>query len=242
MGTIIHEWKGVDAVMHLADEDVQVWLGEVPTDDLEIASCVRRLDTSEQLRMGQFRDFASRNQFIFGRAMLRQLLGKNLDIDTAEVAFSFGTWGKPQIAGIAGDSGICFNVAHSHSLVAIALAWRRQIGVDIEWNENSMDWRIVADRVLSANELYHLKALPITQQKLAFFTIWTRKEAYLKATGEGLTGDLSAIEVTVSPEKSAKLLRLPKSSDDPVQWNIQDIVLPRSYVGALVTSESAWRE
>jgi len=236
----VHKWKDVATPMTLLEvlgnQDVQVWLAEVPGCAAEIAVDVLLLNEPERQRAERFLVTAARNEFVFGRALLRRLLGACLDVDPAGVAIDYGERGKPRLAGGAASIDLHFNLAHSHSLVAIALARGREVGVDIEWMDPALDWSLIAERVFSASELGGMRCLPASLQRLAFFNGWTRKEAYLKATGEGLIDELSGIEVTIAPDEPARLLRLAAASMGSRLLEIHEIPVPEGFCGALVVA------
>jgi 4'-phosphopantetheinyl transferase len=124
-------------------------------------------------------------------------------------------------------------------MVAIALVRGREVGVDIESLHRLDDWLLMARRIFSPRELGELRSLPEPQQRKAFFNGWTRKEAYLKATGEGLTDALPIIEVTVAPGKEPELLGLPTGPEAALQWGIRVIPLPPDFAGAVVFERSS---
>ena len=126
-----------------------------------------------------------------------------------------------------------FNLSHSGRWVAIALAHARDVGVDIEAMDRLDDWRLLAGRIFSPRERSVLDALPEPQQREAFYNGWTRKEAYLKATGEGLTDMLTDIEVTLMPTQEPALRGLPAGWGAPRLWTLRAIPLPRDYAGTV---------
>lgn len=233
-----HEWKDIATwnpkPVAPGNEDVQVWLATVPGDSAEMSAYARLLDGRERLRAERFMGMEARNEFVFGRALLRLLLGRSLRVDPTEVAIGYEARGKPRLISGSAEGDIRFNLAHSNSLVAIALAKGREVGIDVEWTGRTVDWPLIAERVFSASELGGVLALPPEQQELAFFAGWTRKEAYLKATGEGLTDEISDIEFTFAPGMPAELLRLPGADVEAVCWEIHEVPLPEGFVGALV--------
>lgn len=241
MRVTCHEWKDIATrnpnPVAPGDEDVHVWLGTVPVDPAEISAYARLLDGPERLRAERFIGMEARNEFVFGRALLRLLLGRALRVDPTEVAIGYEARGKPRLISGSAEGDIRFNLAHSNSLVVIALAKGREVGVDVEWIGRTVDWPLIAERVFSASELGGVLALPPEQQELAFFAGWTRKEAYLKATGEGLTDEISDIECTFAPGNPAELLRLPGADVEAVSWEIHEIPLPGGFVGALVVEK-----
>ena len=231
-----HHWKVLDEPGSLTPigEEIQIWIGEVPVQEHPLTPWTSWLDESERLRADRFQVAASRNEFVFGRALLRRVLAACLDIRPAEVAFVYGDHGKPRMARKPGHDDLRFNLAHSHSLVTIALSRGRDVGVDIEWINHSLDWAPLAKRVFSSRELEEIHALPAPQQRLAFFKGWTRKEAFLKATGAGLSDGIQEIEVTMNPDQPAAFLPGTNPHWNDTFWKIQDLPLPTGFAGALV--------
>jgi 4'-phosphopantetheinyl transferase len=221
------------AVASLDPDEVQVWSATLPRDELELIELSHILSPDEQERARRFQVVEARHQFVFGRAVLRQIIGACLNTAPSTVVFGHGPQGKPCLSASTSVGDLRFNLSHSGRLVVIALARAREVGVDLEQLERTTDWSLLAERIFSARELGELRALPATEQRRAFFRGWTRKEAYLKATGEGLTDDLPAIEVTLVPGHAPRLLGLPAGSAAASKWVIQDIPLPPDFVGAV---------
>lgn len=257
-----HHWLGMpmasDLLQGLGDDCVQIWLAEVPACPTELATAARMLDDAERLRAERFVPPPARHEFIFGRALLRRLLAACLNTDPPQVAIGYGVHGKPRLMNGSADIDLRFNLAHSESLIAVALTRGREVGIDIEWTLRPLDWTLTAERVFSANELCHLRSLPASQQSLAFLTGWTRKEAFLKATGEGLSDRISSIELafaTPQPNSSAVIHQLRGSNPSSMQpnsplrfttsnqrsqsWEIHQIPLPPGFCGALVVEDPA---
>ncbi len=235
MRITFHEWQNIGADRKMAgpgENDVEVWLGGVPDGEAELSACLQILNEPERLRVERFQVPKARNEFVFGRAMMRLILGSVLKTDPAEISIDYDKRGKPRLGGGFSENDLSFNLAHSHSLVAMALTRGRAVGIDIEWMQREVDWSLIAGRIFSADELGELRSLPESQQSLAFFMAWTRKEAYLKATGEGLSDEISAIEVTMNPGSPPGFVRLPKAAKN--LWDIHNIPLPPGFAGALV--------
>ena len=134
----------------------------------------------------------------------------------------------------ASEGGLHFNLSHSGQMVAIALTRKRAIGVDIELIHHLDDWSLLAGRIFSPRELRELHSLPKMQQREAFFNGWTRKEACLKAMGEGLTDALQTIEVTLTSGQKPEILGLPAGPEAAGRWDLHAIPLPPDYAGAVV--------
>ncbi|HEY4282673.1 MAG TPA: 4'-phosphopantetheinyl transferase superfamily protein [Chthoniobacterales bacterium] len=232
------EWTDSDSSRQIAtslgNNDVQVW--SAPVNRGEINQFAGRLSPGEQLRANQFIANDARDHFIVSRVVLRDLLGACLHIEPAAVSFGTSPRGKPFLNS-AIDNDLSFNLSHSGGLVLIALTRGRDIGVDVERADRPVDWLQLAPRIFSARQLREIAALPAAIQQRAFFNGWTRKEAYLKATGEGLIEDLQAIEVTVEPDVRPRLLQLPTGPDSVGKWELVAVPLPSEYAGAIVFEE-----
>jgi len=227
------EWPGGDAAPLTAGE-VQVWMGTVPADEDELIRLARHLNLEERHRAGQFSVDLPRREFILGRAMGRQLLGAALRVEPVDLRFDRLVHGKPCLYPAMGDHDLRFNLSHSGGRVVVALAVGREVGVDLEWIHGLEDWNDISARIFSPRELAELHALPIAQQRQAFFNGWTRKEAWLKATGEGLTDALTAIEISLAPGRPPEWLALPGGWEAMRRWSVQDIPLPEGFAGAVV--------
>ena len=226
------------AAASLRNVDVQVWTAALPADDADWTVLARTLSSIERERAERFLVPEPRREFVFGRALARQLLGACLDVDPAVIAFGSAPRGKPFVELPASHGDLRFNVAHSRSLVAVGLARGREVGVDLEWIHHVDDWALLAPRIFSARELEELHALPEVQQREAFFNGWTRKEAYLKATGEGLIDALPSIEVALAPGRDPQLLRLSGDAELARQWTMRAIPLPLGFAGAVAFEAS----
>jgi len=237
------EWDGSTlarrAAASLGGDEVQVWLATAPPDEAGLAALARTFSADEVERAERFRADEPRCQFVFGRAVLRQLLGACLNVQPAALAFGHQPHGKPFLLQSAPAGGLRFNLSHSGRMVALALARGREVGVDIESIQRLDDWPGLAGRIFSKRELGELFSLPKPQQREAFFNGWTRKEAYLKATGEGLTDDLPAIEVTLAPGKEPELIGLPAGPEAAQRWAMHGLPLPPDFAGAVVFENSS---
>lgn len=227
------------AAASLGTDEIQVWMATAPQDEAGLKVLGRTFSPDERERTERFSVSEPRCQFVFGRALLRQLLGACLNVEPAALAFGYQPRGKPFLTQSALDGDLRFNLSHSGRMVAIALAREREVGVDLESIHRLDDWPLLAGRIFSPRELRELRSLPKPQQREAFFNGWTQKEAYLKATGEGLTDALPAIEVTLAPGKEPELLGLPTGPEAARQWAIRVIPLPPDFAGAVVFEKSS---
>jgi 4'-phosphopantetheinyl transferase len=178
------------------------------------------LSWEERERATRFRFDRDRNRFVTCRGILRELLGVK-----ARENFVYGAYGKPRLA----DSEIRFNVSHSHDVAMIAIARGREVGCDIERIDASFADDKIAERFFSPYEVAALRALPKEDQCAAFFRCWTRKEAYIKACGMGMSLALDSFDVTLG-ERPA-LLRGAEG------WSLGDVEAPEGYAAAVVLAD-----
>ncbi len=199
----------------------------------------KMLSEDEQTRAQRFRFEIHRQRFIVGRGILRMLLSCYLHIAPELLAFSYTANGKPFLVPPEFAQDIEFNVSHSHELALFAFTYGQAIGVDIEHMRVFPDTQAIVNSFFSTQEQEAFSALPTSKQTAAFFSAWTRKEAYLKACGDGLSLPLSQFEVSLEPEKEARILAIGGNRDEANNWFLQDIALPTpDYRGAVVLKSS----
>jgi 4'-phosphopantetheinyl transferase len=174
-----------------------------------------------------------RDRYIAGRAMLRRLLAARLDRDPASLRFRYGKSGKPAL-----DEPISFNFSNSDDLGALAIAGF-ELGVDIEYVRIIEE--DVAGRFFAADEIARLRSLPIEQQTAAFFNCWTRKEAYIKALGDGLSLSLDRFSVTLAPDDPPRLVRAGDDPSEPARWRLHHFIPAPGFVGAIAARQRGWR-
>ncbi|MEM9218639.1 MAG: 4'-phosphopantetheinyl transferase superfamily protein [Cyanobacteria bacterium P01_F01_bin.150] len=202
----------------LTADEVHIWRSPLETSPTLLAQLHAYLSEDEQARAARFRFDHHRHYFIVGRGILRVLLGQYMHQHPQNIVFEYGDRGKPQLADSTVrdqdfrsqgsqrtlGSGLEFNVSHSGGVALYAIALDRRVGIDLEKLRPMADAAQLAQRFFTEQEYQQLLAQPTDQQELAFFRGWTRKEAYLKATGEGL-GGLETVEVSLLEEQPSIL-------------------------------------
>jgi 4'-phosphopantetheinyl transferase len=199
-----------------------------------VSAFTRTLSALELERAARFHFDHHRNRFIVGRGWLRQLLGAYLSIPADRLEFEYSPNGKPALTGSAATGGLQFNLAHSEGLGVVAIAQRVTVGIDVEGVRPLADADDLT-RFFSTREHLEFTSLPEDQKRAAFFNLWTRKEAWLKATGDGIADLLARVEVSFVPGEPSQLLRLP--APFPVaSWSLCDLVPAPGFAAALAVA------
>jgi len=193
---------------------VHLWSVALNVDAATLAACRALLAEDERARADRFVFARDRRRFAAARAALRVVLGRYAGVEPHALGFGYGSHGKPFLRGPEGTSPICFNLSHSEELAVIGVARECEIGVDIECHRPVADLRRLAASVFCAEEMAVLDALPAHAQLAAFYAGWTRKEAWIKATGEGFAFPVRQMEVTIAPGEAARIVRLTDRADD----------------------------
>ncbi len=207
---------------------IQIWPVRLEGTDETVDRLRTLLSDDEVRRADSFKFVHLRRAFIMTRGLLRSLLARYLGTAPETIRFTTGPNGKPALHD-AHD--LRFNLAHSGDLVVFAFARSIEIGVDVELVKEFSDYSSIAERYFSREEFHDLLALPAETRQGAFFLCWTRKEAYIKATGEGLAASLDAFRVTLNPSEPARFVSL--SGKTAANWKLHNLVLGPNYAGAL---------
>ena len=180
-----------------------------------------------------------RLRFVARRAMLRTILARYLGLAPGLLRFRANERHKPELDGAAARSGIRFNASHSGDLAVYAIAVREHIGVDVEAVRPIFDAQHIAQRFFSPLEREVLSAIPAARRSLAFLHCWTRKEAFVKALGEGLHYPLHNFDVSLAPGEPAALLRVGRDLDAGRRWAMDSFYPCSGHVAALVVAGPA---
>lgn len=223
----------------LGRNEVHLWqarLDDQLADSLEVI-----LSEEETGRANRFHFTNDRNHFIVARGLLRRLLAAYLGVSSsADLTFSYGEKGKPFLA--ENQQGLInFNLAHSHGMALYAFSHDRELGVDLEFVKDELADEKIADRFFSTTEVEALQKVPAELRRQAFFNCWTRKEAYIKARGEGLSMPLNEFDVSLAPGEPAALLRNHKDAAEVTRWSMKSIPVDPGYVAALVVEGHDWK-
>jgi len=214
---------------------VHVWVGSVDLPASTLARAIEIFSRDELARAARFHFDKDRNRYIAAHSYLRRLLGAYLSVRPHELRFEHNAKGKPALVGTAAGTGVQFNLTHSDSLMLVAVSSDVQVGVDVESIRSLPDAEELVARFFSCRERLKFKSLPQEQRDIAFFNLWTRKEAWLKATGEGISNLLDQVEVGFVPGEPACLDQLPPGFPGTGNWTICDLAPEPGFAAAVAT-------
>jgi 4'-phosphopantetheinyl transferase len=221
-------WSEPPKSLSLESGEVHVWRVSLEQTDEVHARFRRTLEPDELDRAGRFYFEKHRRHFVIGRGFLRDVIGRYLQQQPEALRFAYGAYGKPSLAG---EQTLRFNMSHSHEVALLAVARGAELGVDVEHVRADFATENIARRYFSMVEVDAFNRLSRDEQVAAFFRCWTRKEAYIKAIGKGLSQPLDQFDVTLAPGVQAALLRA--QEDDAARWEMSDIDVGEGYAGAL---------
>jgi 4'-phosphopantetheinyl transferase len=199
----------------------------------ELSDFVQCLSDTERRRAERFHFDRDRDRFIARHGLLRRILASYLGIAPARISLANESRGKPVLADSTAQDPLHFNLTHSDGLALFAVSRLAPVGIDVERVKPIPDADQVAARFFSPQENVALHTLPGAQMVEGFFNCWTRKEAYLKATGEGIANSLPEVEVSLAPSGAAQLLCVSGDIREAARWTIHPLVPAPGWVGAL---------
>lgn len=212
-------WPSTPAAVTLAPHEVHVWRARLDVPPATLAELAAACRSEELVRAARFRFRRDHDRYLAARGLLRMILGSYLRRDPARLRLASGPHGKPYLLTPTGTAGLRFNVAHADDLALVAVAWRREVGVDVEREDpHRMDLE-VARRMFPAEDAQALETLPPPLRPRAFFALWTLREAYVKGTGLGLAETEAAAP--------------------PTSWTVRPLPIDAGYAAALAVERGA---
>ncbi|HEY0100012.1 MAG TPA: 4'-phosphopantetheinyl transferase superfamily protein [Pyrinomonadaceae bacterium] len=223
----------------LADGEVHVWRAELNPDGSVLGELAEALSPDERLRASKFHFQRDRDHFVAARGRLREILSRYAGTAAGRLRFSYDKYGKPSLVGEAGGGALRFNVSHSNGVALYAVTVGHEVGVDVEFVREDFASLEIAERFFSRREVAALLALAPGQRASAFFDCWTRKEAYIKARGEGLSHPLHLFTVSLAPGQPAALLYTEDDEQEAARWSLVELFPGAGYRGALAVEGGA---
>ncbi len=232
----------IETPLALPEDEVQLWRVDLEAVGSDESRWQKVLSSDETIRASRFHFARDRQRFVAARALLRIILSAYLATDPNQLRFSYSKKEKPCLGPAHADSGVTFNVSHSGGIALLAFSRRRDIGVDVEQVRSDFDLEAIARRFFSAVEQKQLDAAPAEEKPEAFFRCWTRKEAYIKATGDGLSLPLSQFDVSLATkEETNALLATRPDASEAGHWRLQEVPAGSGYVAALCVRGQDWK-
>ncbi|MEQ8767562.1 MAG: 4'-phosphopantetheinyl transferase superfamily protein [Planctomycetota bacterium] len=228
---IRRSWNVVGSIR--GEAAVEIWRCALTAGERVVAECRSFLTSEELARADRFVREAPRRQFVIVRGTLRKLLGGYLGCAPGEIALEVGERGKPTL----GSGALRFNVSHSGELALLAFSRDRELGVDIERMREEVATTEIARRYFAPGEVKRFEEIPESGRTRAFFQCWTRKEAFIKATGEGLFRALDRFEVDFGPGRAAQLIAVRDDPSAAARWTMCDLDPSEGYCAALAIAQ-----
>ncbi|MGF1603761.1 MAG: 4'-phosphopantetheinyl transferase family protein [Thermosynechococcaceae cyanobacterium] len=230
----LQQWPNTSVVPELQPQSVHLWRLQLGASTDVQQMLWPSLSIEEQMRSQRFIRPIDQQRFIVTRGHLRWLLGQYLNLDAAAVQFSYGEKGKPMVAG-ASDSGLAFNLSHSHDIALIAVRMGAALGIDLEQMNPDVDYAGITNRFLTHREQQAVFTQPVADRCRTFFQLWTRKEACIKALGGSIGEHLDQIDVSSNLEQSATSVQFTPAADTEQTLFVFDLQPATGYAGAWAT-------
>jgi 4'-phosphopantetheinyl transferase len=227
----------------LASDEVHSWCASLDAPPETSARLYATLTPDERTRSARFRFERDQQRFIVARGVLRDLLGRYLQTQPSHIRFVYNAFGKPDLSPAFGNR-LTFNLSHSAGLALIAIATASNVGVDLEYIRPQSDYVDIARHFFSTAEADDLIALPSHLCAEAFFSCWTKREAYLKACGEGLAIPLNSFSVPLTTHPAdtpVDLYAASKGIAPAKRWSLYTLRPATGYAGALAIEGTGWR-
>ncbi|HEX8139722.1 MAG TPA: 4'-phosphopantetheinyl transferase superfamily protein [Pyrinomonadaceae bacterium] len=237
-------WTAAPRSPRLEKNEIHVWLIQLGQPAQKLMSQHSILSAEERERASNFHFDHHRQRYIVAHLALRLILSQYQGESPDRLRFRSNAYGKPALDLEEVEGGcetLHFNLSHSEDLALLAVSRGRALGVDIESIRPDFAHQQIAERFFSEREAATLDALPRSLQPEAFFNCWTRKEAYIKARGEGLSLALDGFDVSLVPGERAALLSVRDDPEEALRWSLRELPIGPGYAGALAVEGHDWR-
>jgi 4'-phosphopantetheinyl transferase len=230
------EWNYSSNGIDLGNDDLHVWRASLDQDRTTILKLSGLLAPDECQRAEKYFRSIDRDRFIIARGILRKILSAYLHIAPREVRFIYNEYGKPSLSADQNHCALSFNLSHSNSLALYAVTCGRHVGIDIEYIREDFATLEIAEHFFSKDEVAALKSLPTDQRTTGFFNCWSRKEAFIKAKGMGVSYHLDRFTVSLAPGETPALLKVDDDEREVARWRMYELKPGAGYVAALIAA------
>lgn len=229
-------WHKTPANLELSEKHIDIWRTALDLPQQQIDDYRSLLSADEVSRANRFKVDRKYREYIISRGLLRRVLGNTLNRDPATLVFAYTEHDQPVLASSRNGPPVCFNVSHSHELTLIALTLKNPIGIDVEYVRHNVEFKKLAKRFFSIQEARDLETYTDIGVPQAFFSCWTRKEAFVKALGDGIAFGLNEFSVSVSPFDDAVTLTTHWDRDEAKNWSLLNLPAGPEYIAALAVN------
>lgn len=226
-------WCAGPSKLDVSNDMLHLWRANLAQPTQKISELHNALSVDEKRKADRFLFKRHKCNYIVARGFLRTILSHYLELGPASLRFSYGEYGKPQLLSKYSNCQLQFNLSHTEEFAIYAIAYQRRIGVDIEFINPKKKIDRLLDSILSQTEQSKTNKLSESNRRLEFYKAWTAMEAYLKATGQGLTG-MNSIDISITPGETAKLLTSIKKCQPSTTWSLCHMMAVHDYVASLV--------
>lgn len=230
----VSKWFPPPDPFKLEGNEVHVWAAGLDVKASSLQRFLQNLSADEYERAQKFSFRKGREHFIVGRGLARVILGRYLDIEPRDLRFLYGPHGKPGLENKVPGDELFFNMSHSNGLLLCAVTRSREIGIDLEYIRHEISPEQISERYFSTQEAEYLRAFPKHARERAFFTLWVRKEAYIKATGKGFSLPLDEFVVSPFSEEQVRFPKSPKNHHKTCNWSMRNLDVGPDYAAAIV--------
>ena len=233
-------WNAPSTQLLLSMNDVHIWRAGIDLPSKRVQEFKGSLSTEERIKADRFRFEQDKSRFIAARGILRRILACYLGVDPGTIRLCYEKDGKPRLQNAFGKTGIQFNLSHSEGLAFYVFAEGHEVGVDVEYMREISEMEQIVEQFFSVTERVFFGTLPTSEKQETFFNWWTRKEAFTKATGEGLSYPLDRFDVSAGPGKSVGLLTILGDTKEASRWSMWDVRPAEQFAGAVVVEGEGW--
>lgn len=233
MSPVSRRWIETPENLQLREDEIHVWKVDLNAPVTRIKAFREILSADEIKRADRFYFKKDRDAFTVARGALRHVLSRYLNFKPEAIEFEYNSYGKPFLKSGFSRGNLQFNLSHSHKLALIAVTCDHEVGIDVEYIRDDLSDLKIAERFFSKAEVAELKRVHPAKQRIAFFNCWTRKEAFIKAKGKGLSIPLDQFDVSLKPGEPAALVKTRYESEDAANWSIIDVSPESGYRGAI---------
>ena len=226
-------WNKSPRNLCLASEEVHIWYANLDLSTAEIDKLAAILSEDEREKAQNFHFDKHRQRYIAARGRLRQLLASYIDIAEKEIKFTYSDRGKPQLSLNLNPHNLQFNVSHSQHLALYAFTYQEKVGIDLEYLRSLKDAASIARRFFAPKEYELIASLTGEKQQKVFFQTWTIKEAYLKATGEGLSGSINEVEVLFEDNQPVNLAAIGGNVQLAADWLVYNFIPTDNFIATV---------